>query len=142
MQSNEASSSANISAVVEAVDDGDDGDDSDVDSSMLYEASYEEDDNTGVTEEQLVTNGYDKLEAMKCKALQKELDQICKEKDDLRRVYDELKSNVCFIEENFKDDNKKVKYYTGLPLYFILKALFDYMSEDIQLPSTITSAVF
>ena len=35
--------------------------------------------------------------------------QVEKEKDDLRRVYDELKSNVCFMEENFKDDNKNVK---------------------------------
>ena len=77
---------------------------------------------------------------MKCKALQKELGLVQKEKDDLRRAYDELKTNVCFMEENFKDDNKKVKYYTGLPSYSVLKALFDYMSEDLQLPSTITSA--
>ena len=82
----------------------------------------------------------DKLEAMKCKALQKELDQLHKERDDLRRVYDELKSKVCFMEENFKDDDKKVKYYTGLPSYSVLKALIDFMLEDLQLPSTIKSA--
>ena len=61
---NEASSSANISEVVETVDDIDSN------SPMLYE----EDGNVAVTEEQLVSNAHDKLEAMKCKALQKELD--------------------------------------------------------------------
>ena len=127
---NEASSSASISEEVETVDDIDSN------SPMVYE----EDGNVAITEEQLVSNAHDKLETMKYKALQKELDQVQKEKDDLRRAYDELKTNVCFMEENFKDDNKKVKYYTGLPSYSVLKALFDYMSEDLQLPSTITSA--
>ena len=84
---NEASSSASISEVVETVDDIDSN------SPMLYE----EDGNIAVTEEQLVSSVHDKLEAMKCKALQKELDQVQKEKDDLRRVYDELKTNVCCV---------------------------------------------
>ena len=81
---NEASSSANISEVVKTVDDIDSN------SPMLYE----EDGDVAVTEEQLVSNAHDKLEAIKCKALQNELNQVQKEKDDLRKAYDELKSNV------------------------------------------------
>ena len=77
---------------------------------------------------------------MKCKTLQKENHQLHKEKDGLKRIYDELKSSVGFMVENFKDDDKKVKYYTGLPLYSVLIALFDYMSKDLQQSSTITSA--
>ena len=126
----EASSS---SEVVEAVDE------IDSDSSIRHEeddvAQVEE-----VTEVQLVSNAVGQLETMKCKTLQKENDQLQKEKDGLRRVYDELKSSVGFMQENFKDDDKKVKYYTGLPSYSVLIALFDYMSKDLQLPSTITSA--
>ena len=130
--SNEASSSPSSSEVDEAVHE------IDSDSSILHEddvAQVEE-----VTEVQLVSNEVVQLETMKCKTLQKENDQLHKEKDGLKRIYDELKSSVGFMEENFKDDDKKVKYYTGLPLYSVLIALFDYMSKDLQLPSTITSA--
>ena len=106
--SNEASSSASSSEVDEAVDE------IDSDSSILHEeddvAQVEE-----VTEVQLVSNAVVQLETMKCKTLQKENDQLQKEKDGLKRIYDELKSSVGFMEENFKDDDKKVKYYTGLP---------------------------
>ena len=66
--------------------------------------------------------------------------KLKKEKEDLRRVYDELKSSISFTEENFKDDDKKVKYYTGLQSYSVLMALVQYMSKDLQLPNIITSA--
>ena len=124
--SNEASSSASSSEVDEAVDE------IDSDSSILHEeddvAQVEE-----VTEVQLVSNAVDQLETMKRKTLQKENDQLQKEKDGLKTIYDELKSSVGFMEENFKDDDKKVKYiyYTGLPSYSVLIALFDYMSKDL-----------
>ena len=45
---------------------------------------------------------------------------------------------VLWKKLNFKDDDKKVKYYTWLPSYSVLKALFDYTSEDLWLPGTIT----
>ena len=53
-------------------------------------------------------------------------------------AYDDLKSYVCFKPENFKDD--KVKYYTGLPSYSVLNALYEYLTEDLKLPNVITSA--
>ena len=60
---------------------------------------------------QLVSNGVDQLEMMKCKTLQKENDQLPKEKDSLRRIYDELKSSVGFMEENW------LSLFTGLKFF-------------------------
>lgn len=133
---NEASSSATSSEDVEleAIDE------SGGNSPIVHEENTNNVAEVQVAEVQLVSNAVDQLETMKYKTLQKENDQLQEEKNNLRIIYNELKSSVGFMEENFKDDDKKVKYYTGLPSYSVLKALYDYMSEDLQLPSTITSA--
>ena len=71
--------------------------------------------------------------------LQKQIQELQKEQEVLRAAYDDLKSSVCFKSENLKDD-KKVKYYTGLPSYSVLNALFENLTEDLKLPNVITSA--
>ena len=71
--------------------------------------------------------------------LQKQIQEMQKEQEALRAAYDDLKSSVCFKSENLKDD-KKVKYYTGLPSYSVLNALFENLTEDLKLPNVITSA--
>ena len=71
--------------------------------------------------------------------LQKRIQKLQKEQEILWVAYDDLKSYVCFKPENFKDD-KKVKYYTGLPSYSVLNALFEYLTEDLKLPNVIPSA--
>ena len=72
--------------------------------------------------------------------LKQQHDALQKQEEVLRAVYNDLKSNACFRPENFQDDDKKVKYYTGLPNYSILNALYEYLIEDLKLPNVITSA--
>ena len=73
-------------------------------------------------------------------ALQKQIEELQKQEEVLRAAYNDLKSNACFRPENMKDDDKKVKYYTGLPSYSILNALYEYLTEDLKLPNIIMSA--
>ena len=72
--------------------------------------------------------------------LKQQHDALQKQEEGLRAAYNDLKSNSRFRPENFQDDDKEVKYYTGLPNYSILNALYEYLTEDLKLPYVITSA--
>lgn len=104
---NEASSSAMSSEdmELEAIDE------SGSNSPIVHEENTNNVAEVQVAKVQLVSNTVDQLETMKYKTLQKENDQLQKENNNLRIIYNELKSSVGFMEENFKDDDKKVKYY-------------------------------
>ena len=58
-----------------------------------------------------------------CLDLEKKLKQVSNEKDTLQKVYEELKSRTLFTTEVLMHDDKKIKYYTGLPSYSVLKAI-------------------
>ena len=73
-------------------------------------------------------------------ALQKQIEELQKQEEVLGAAYNDLKSNTCFRPENMKGDDKKVKYYTGLPSYSILNALYEYLTEDLKLLNVIMSA--
>ncbi|XP_050727787.1 uncharacterized protein LOC127004259 isoform X2 [Eriocheir sinensis] len=64
-------------------------------------------------------------------ALQDEFNHATVEKVNLQQVVDSLK----FTENFFKDDDKKVKFYTGLHRYIDLMDLFDFIKSHITITS-------
>ena len=70
----------------------------------------------------------------RCKELEKKCEDLCQV---LEIVYDNFKSTVSITEETLVNDSKKVRYYTGLPSYECLKAVYDFVSVD--LPNSFTS---
>ena len=72
----------------------------------------------------------------RCKELEKKCDDLYKQKQVLQIVHDKFKSTVSITEETLANDNK-VRYYTGLPSYACLKAVYDFVSID--LPNSFTS---
>ena len=100
-----------------------------------------------VTDEQLVINATEELsrrsspskeQQLQCrvKELEKELEAIQKDRarGEEHAALLSMKSNFLFKEDQLSDDDKKVKYYTGLPSYSVLKAIFDFVSTDLKLP--------
>ena len=73
----------------------------------------------------------------RCKELEKKCDDLYKQKQVLQIVHDKFKSTVSITEETLANDNNKVRYYTGLPSYACLKAVYDFVS--IGLPNSFTS---
>jgi len=69
--------------------------------------------------------------------LEKELEGLRKEKGEDQAVLLSMKSSFLFKEDQLANDDKKVKYYTGLPSYSVLKAIFDYLMTDLELPECI-----
>ena len=55
----------------------------------------------------------------------------------LQIVYDNFKSTVSITGETLANDNKKVRYYTGLPSHACLKAIYDFVS--IGLPNSFSN---
>ena len=64
--------------------------------------------------------------------LQAEVVQLCGEANTLQKLHQEAKSQLSINKEDMlKNDDKKVKYYTGLPSYALLKVVFDFVCENI-----------
>ena len=70
--------------------------------------------------------------------LQAEFDQLKEENTVIRKSLDDLKGRVSMKQEELKKDDKKVKYYTGLPTFGLLKTAYDFVASD--LPSDITGS--
>ena len=68
--------------------------------------------------------------------LQAQLDQLKEENTVVRKSFDDLKGRVSMKQEELKKDDKKVRYYTGLPTFGLLKTVYDFIASD--LPSDIT----
>ena len=49
----------------------------------------------------------------------------------LQKLFQEAKCQLSIKEDVLKNDNKKVKYYTGLPSYALLKVVFNFVCEDM-----------
>jgi len=62
-------------------------------------------------------------------AMQSELLVLQQENRAMKEMLEDKK----FDETFFKNDDLKVKYYTGLPDFTVLKALYDYVDPDITL---------
>lgn len=101
-----------------------------------------------VTNEQLVSNATEEFSQCtppsieeqlqaRVKELEKELETLQKHRDEENLALQSMKSSFPFKGDQLLDDDKKVKYYTGLPSYSVLKAIFDFVSTDLKLPSHI-----
>ena len=73
----------------------------------------------------------------RCKELEKKCEDVCQQKQVLQIVYDNFKSTVSITGETLANDNKKVRYYTGLPSHACLKAIYDFVS--IGLPNSFSN---
>ena len=60
----------------------------------------------------------------RCKELEKKCEDLSQQK---QIAYDNFKSTTSVTEETLSNDDKKVRYYAGLPSYPCLKAVFDYV---------------
>ena len=75
------------------------------------------------------------------KELQSQLDQTKKENNVLKGVIEKLVQKVkesSFDEAYFKNDNKKVLYYTGLSTWELFQKLFLYVKPHLKLYSSLT----
>ena len=68
---------------------------------------------------------------MRCFELEKKLKEVTDEKEALQKVYDDLRSRTSYKADVMMHDDKKVKYYTGLPSFSMFKAIYDYVSTDL-----------
>ena len=82
-----------------------------------------------LTEEALVEKAKDDLEKWQ---LQKKLKEVTDEKEALQKAYDDLRSRTSYKADVMMHDDKKVKYYTGLPSFSMLKAIYDYVSTNLS----------
>ena len=62
--------------------------------------------------------------------LQEDVTRLRQENDVLKKLHQESKSRLS-IKDVLRSDDKKVKYYTGLPSYTILKVVFDFVCEEM-----------
>lgn len=69
--------------------------------------------------------------AIKCTSLEQQLSKVTKEKKELEEKVAALSKQV-LNEATIKDDAKKVKYYTGLPNFAVLKAIYNLASKELQ----------
>ena len=70
----------------------------------------------------------------RCKELEKKCEDLYQQKQVLQIVHDNFKSTVSITRETLANDNKKVRYYTGLPSYACLKAIYDFVSIRLPIP--------
>ena len=59
--------------------------------------------------------------------LQEDVARLRQENDVLKKLHQESKSRLSIKEDVLRSDDKKVKYYTVLPSYAILKVVFDFV---------------
>jgi len=88
-----------------------------------------------LTDEAFVERAKEDLEKrqlqMRRLELEKRLKEVTDEKEALQKAYDDLKSRTSYKADVMMHDDKKVKYYTGLPSFSMLKAIYDYVSTDL-----------
>ncbi|XP_065896309.1 THAP domain-containing protein 2-like [Dysidea avara] len=65
----------------------------------------------------------------KCTGLEQQLSEVTKEKKKLEEKVAALSKQV-LSEETMKDDAKKVKYFTGLPNFAVLKAIYNLAAKE------------
>jgi len=63
--------------------------------------------------------------------LEKQVNELMNQNRILQTVIDDYKSRADVTETVSKDDDKKVKYYTGLPSYEVLKIVFDFVAKGL-----------
>jgi len=63
--------------------------------------------------------------------LEKQVNDLTNQNRILQTVIDDYKSRTDVTETVLKDDDKKVKYYTGLPSYELLKIVFDFVAKGL-----------
>ena len=63
--------------------------------------------------------------------LQEDVARLRQENDVLKKLHQESKSRLSIKEDVLRSDDKKVKYYTGLPSYAMLKVVFDFVCEEM-----------
>lgn len=66
----------------------------------------------------------------KCAGLEQQLSEVCKEKEKLEEKVASLSKQV-LSEATLKDDAKKVKYFTGLPSFAVLKAIYNLAAKEL-----------
>jgi len=78
------------------------------------------------------------IKAKECRELKERIKELEKQVDDLttqnrilQTVIDDYKSRADITEAVLQNDDKRVKYYTGLPSYEVLKVLFDFVSKEL-----------
>jgi len=65
-----------------------------------------------------------------CTGMEQQLVEVTKEKNKLEEKVAALSKRV-LSEETMKDDAKKVKYYTGLPNFGVLKAIYNLAAKEL-----------
>ncbi|XP_065889366.1 uncharacterized protein [Dysidea avara] len=65
------------------------------------------------------------------KKLEKQVEDLTTQNKILQTVIDDYKSRTGITEAVLKNDDKRVKYYTGLPSYEVLKIIFDFVSKGL-----------
>jgi len=65
------------------------------------------------------------------KQLEKQVEDLTTQNKILQTVIDDYKSRTGITEAVLKNDDKRVKYYTGLPSYEVLKVIFDFVSKGL-----------
>ena len=65
------------------------------------------------------------------KQLEKQVEDLTTQNMILQTVIDDYKSRTGITEAVLKNDDKRVKYYTGLPSYEVLKIIFDSVSKGL-----------
>ena len=63
--------------------------------------------------------------------LQSQVDQLKEENTVIRKSFTDLKGRMCMKQEELRGDDKKVKYYTGLPTFGVLKTLYHFVATDL-----------
>lgn len=68
---------------------------------------------------------------LECSALKDECQSLREECEQLKKKL-ETDTDQCLTDGSFQDDNAKVKYYTGLPNFETLMAVFSFIDSVVQ----------
>ena len=88
----------------------------------------------------------------KCEQLQMEnqrltdentyLKERCKELNESRAVAENKLNTLNFTEASLRDDDNKVKYYTGLSSFAVLMALFNFLNVNLEIGNCSALSLF
>ena len=88
----------------------------------------------------------------KCEQLQMENQRLtdentylkgrCKELNESRTVAENKLNTLNFTEASLRDDDDKVKYYTGLSSFAVLMALFNFLSVNLEIGNRSALSLF
>jgi len=70
------------------------------------------------------------------------LEEECKNLRELKANSESQVQQFSLTQESFKDNNAKVKYYTGLPTYATLMVLFNFLSPCVEMGNFLNSNSF